>query len=212
MLLSHAQTNSRRAWSLPRVRLRCVKCAANCAVWRVSGCHWSIGSEWLRGHANLSMILKSRFAAHFSTSGYAGPAPTPASGRSVLSTLSVISVVDDDASVRAATNKFLRSHGYTVQAYSSAEYFLQSGRLNDTSCVIADLQMPGMSGLELLTMMRAQGYGVPFIFITAFPDETTRARALQAGAICFLSKPFAGPTLINCLGAALEGHRREEDT
>jgi FixJ family two-component response regulator len=83
--------------------------------------------------------------------------------------------------------------------------------LNDTSCVIADLQMPGMSGLELLTMMRAEGNRVPFIFITAFPDETSRARALKAGAICFLSKPFAGPTLINCL-AALEGHQREEDT
>ena len=92
-----------------------------------------------------------------------------------MSTVSVISVVDDDASVRAATSKFLRSHGYTVQAYSSAEHFLQSGRLNDTSCVIADLQMPGMSGLELLTMMRAQGYGAPFIFITAFPDETSRS-------------------------------------
>jgi FixJ family two-component response regulator len=136
----------------------------------------------------------------------------PASERSVLSTVSLFSVVDDDASVRAATSKFLRSHGYTVQAYSSAEHFLQSGRLNDTSCVIADLQMPGMSGLELLTMMRAHGYGAPFIFITGFPDETTRARALQAGAICFLPKPFAGPTLINCLGVALEGGRREEDT
>ena len=129
----------------------------------------------------------------------------------VLSTVSVISVVDDDTSVRAATSKFLRSHGYTVQAFSSAEDFLRSGRLNDTSCVIADLQMPGMSGLELLTMIRAQGHGVPFIFITAFPDETTRTRALQAGAICFLSKPFAGPTLINCLGVALEGHGREGD-
>jgi FixJ family two-component response regulator len=84
--------------------------------------------------------------------------------------------------------------------------------LSDTSCVIADLQMPGMSGLELLTTMRAQGYDAPFIFITAFPDETTRARALKAGAICFLSKPFAGPTLINCLGVALEGRQREEDS
>jgi FixJ family two-component response regulator len=129
-----------------------------------------------------------------------------------LSTLSAISVVDDDASVRAATSKFLRSHGYTVQAYSSAQHFLQAGRLSDTSCVIADLQMPGMSGLELLTTMRAQGYDAPFIFITAFPDETTRARALKAGAICFLSKPFAGPTLINCLGVALEGRQREEDS
>jgi FixJ family two-component response regulator len=73
--------------------------------------------------------------------------------------------------------------------------------------VIADVQMSVMSGLELLTMMRAQGYRVPFIFITAFPDESIRARALKAGAICFLAKPFAGPTLINCLGTALERHR-----
>jgi FixJ family two-component response regulator len=129
-----------------------------------------------------------------------------------LSTVSVISVVDDDASVRAATSKFLRSHGYTVQAYSSAEEFLRSGRLNETSCVIADVQMAGMSGLELLTIMRAQGHGVPFIFITAFPDETLRVRAVQAGAICFLPKPFAGPTLINCVGVALEGNQREGDT
>jgi FixJ family two-component response regulator len=129
-----------------------------------------------------------------------------------LLTVSVISVVDDDASVRAATSKFLRSHGYEVQAYSSAEEFLGSGRLNDTSCVIADVQMRGMSGLELLTTTRAQGHGVPFIFITAFPDETIRARALQAGAICFLPKPFAGPTLINCVVVALDGHRRKEDT
>ena len=129
-----------------------------------------------------------------------------------MSTGSVISVVDDDASVRAATSKFLRSHGYTVQAYSSAEDFLRSGRLNDTSCVIADVRMPGMSGLELLAVTRAQGHAVPFIFITAFPDETTRARALQGGAICFLPKPYGGTALINCLGVALEGRLREEDT
>ena len=126
-----------------------------------------------------------------------------------MSTVSVISVVDDDESVRAATSKFLRSHGYTVRAYSSAEDFLRSGRFDDTSCVIADVQMPGMSGLELLTTMRAQGHGAPFIFITAFPDDTIRARALQAGAICFLPKPFAGPTLINCVSVALEGNQRE---
>jgi FixJ family two-component response regulator len=93
-----------------------------------------------------------------------------------LSTLSVISVIDDDASVRAATNNLLRSHGYTaVHTFASAEEFLRSARLNDTSCVIADVQMSVMSGLEMLTMMCAQGYRVPFIFITAFPDESVRA-------------------------------------
>jgi FixJ family two-component response regulator len=121
--------------------------------------------------------------------------------------LSTLSVIDDDASVRAATNNLLRSHGYTVHTFASAEEFLQSTHLNDTSCVIADVQMPVMSGVELLTTMRAQGYRVPFIFITAFPDESIRARALKAGAICFLAKPFAGPTLIDCLNSALAEHR-----
>jgi FixJ family two-component response regulator len=120
-----------------------------------------------------------------------------------LSTHSVISVVDDDASVRAATNNLLSSHGYLVHTFASAEEFLLSARLDDSSCVIADVQMPVMSGLDLLDHMRARGHYAPFIFITAFPEESVRARALKAGAICFLSKPFAGPALINCLEAAL---------
>jgi FixJ family two-component response regulator len=123
--------------------------------------------------------------------------------------LSTLSVIDDDASVRAATNNLLRSHGYTVHTFASAEEFLQSAHLNDTSCVIADVQMPVMSGVELLTTMRAQGYRVPFIFITAFPDDSIRDRALKAGAICLLAKPFAAPTLIKCLGTA---HRGGADT
>jgi FixJ family two-component response regulator len=124
-----------------------------------------------------------------------------------LSTDSTISVIDDDASVRAATNNLLRSHGYIVHTFASAEEFLQSTDLKDTSCVIADVQMPVMSGLDLLTHMRSQGYRTPFIFITAFPDESVRARAMKAGAIGFLAKPFAGPTLIKYLVAALEGYR-----
>jgi FixJ family two-component response regulator len=124
-----------------------------------------------------------------------------------LSTLSVISVIDDDASVRAATSNLLSSHGYPVDTFASAEEFLQSARLDDSSCVIADVQMSAMSGLDLLIHMRAQGYAAPFIFITAFPEESIRARALKAGAICFLAKPFAGPALISCLEAALKRHR-----
>jgi FixJ family two-component response regulator len=129
-----------------------------------------------------------------------------------LSALSVISVIDDDASVRAATNNLVRSLGHTVHTFASAEEFLRSAHLNDTSCVIADVQMPAMSGVELLTLMRTQGYRVPFIFITAFPDESVRARALKAGAISFLAKPFAAPTLIKCLGTALKGHPGGADT
>ena len=129
-----------------------------------------------------------------------------------MSRLPVISISDDDASVRAATDNLLRSLGYIVHTSASAEEFLQSAHLNDTSCVIADVQMPVMSGVELLTTMRAQGYRVPFIFITAFPDDSIRDRALKAGAICFLAKPFAAPTFIKCLGTALKGHRGGADT
>jgi FixJ family two-component response regulator len=121
-----------------------------------------------------------------------------------VSKLQVISVVDDDASVRAATDNLLRSLGYAVRTFVSAEEFLGSARLNDTSCVIADVQMPGMSGVDLQTRLLTQGYRVPFIFMTAFPEETIRARALKAGAICFLTKPFDRLTLIKCLDTALE--------
>jgi FixJ family two-component response regulator len=120
--------------------------------------------------------------------------------------LQMISVIDDDASVRTATDNLLRSLGYAVRTFVSAEEFLGSARLNDTSCVIADVQMPGMSGVDLQTRLLTQGYRVPFIFMTAFPEETIRARALKAGAICFLTKPFDRLTLIRCLDAALERH------
>jgi FixJ family two-component response regulator len=123
-----------------------------------------------------------------------------------VSTLSVISVIDDDASVRAAADNLLSSHGYLVCVFASAEEFLQSARLDDSSCVIADVQMPAMSGLDLLTHMRAKGNTLPFIFITAFPEESVRARALKAGAICFLAKPFAGPALISCVETAVNRH------
>jgi len=119
----------------------------------------------------------------------------------------VLSVIDDDASVRAATNNLLSSRGYIVRTFASAGDFLQSDRLQDSSCVVADVQMPAMSGLDLLTHMRTQGNKTPFIFITAFPDESVRARALKAGAIGFLAKPFAGPRLIDCIETALNRHR-----
>jgi FixJ family two-component response regulator len=119
----------------------------------------------------------------------------------------MISVIDDDASVRAATNNLLSSHGYLVHMFASAEEFLQSARLNDSSCVIADVQMSGMSGLDLLSHMRAQGHAAPFIFITAFPEDSIRARALKAGAVGFLAKPFAGTALINCVEAAVNRYQ-----
>jgi FixJ family two-component response regulator len=94
----------------------------------------------------------------------------------------------------------------TWSTHSNPRITLQSSHLDQTSCVVADVQMPNMSGLELLTHMRTQGRDAPFIFITAFPDESVRARALKAGAICFLGKPFTGPVLINCIETALNRH------
>ena len=121
--------------------------------------------------------------------------------------LSVISIIDDDASVRAATNNLLSSHGYSVHTFESAEDFLQSAHQGVSSCVVTDVQMPGISGLDLLTRLRTRGNNVPLIFITAFPDEGVRARALKAGAICFLSKPFPGSVLINSIEMALNQPR-----
>lgn len=120
-----------------------------------------------------------------------------------MSVASVISVLDDDPYVRAAINNLLESRGYIVHTFASAEEFLSSTVSTDTSCVIADVQMPLMTGIDLLTQMRAQGSATPFIFITAFPDESVRVRALKAGAICFLGKPFAATEMMQCLDRAL---------
>jgi FixJ family two-component response regulator len=115
----------------------------------------------------------------------------------------VISVVDDDASIRVAADSLLRARGYIVSTFASAAEFLSSRRLDETSCVITDVRMPDMSGVELQTVVRNQGRRTPFIFITAFPEESARLRALHDGAVCFLSKPFDAPTLIRCVEAAL---------
>ena len=116
----------------------------------------------------------------------------------------VISIVDDDGSVRAATRNLVRSLGYVVHTFASAEDFLRSPFLNETSCVITDVRMPEMSGLDLQAHLLAKGgRAFPFIFVTAFSVESDRDRALRAGATCFLSKPFDGETLIECLETAL---------
>jgi FixJ family two-component response regulator len=124
-----------------------------------------------------------------------------------LAQVPVISIIDDDASVRVATNRLVRSLGYVAHTFASAEEFLASSRVNDTSCMIADVQMPGMSGIELQSHLLAQGRRLPIIFITAFPEESARTKALNAGAVCFLSKPFDGQTLVRHLDAVVKPHR-----
>src|SRR6476646_8378080 len=104
--------------------------------------------------------------------------------------MAMISIIDDDEPAREATKGLLRSLGYSVLAFSSAEEFLASARINDSACVITDLQMPGLSGLELQDRLAAQGQKVPLIFITGYPEEGQRQRAMQAGAAAFIAKPF----------------------
>jgi len=120
-----------------------------------------------------------------------------------LGQVPVISIIDDDASVRLATSRLVRSLGYVTHAFASADEFLRSPQVNATSCVIADVHMPGMDGVELQSYLRAQGSRLPIIFITAFPDESVRARALNGGAVSLLAKPFDAATLIKCLDVAL---------
>jgi FixJ family two-component response regulator len=99
---------------------------------------------------------------------------------------------------------FNRSLGYRTAVFTSGEKFLESGRIGETACLISDLQMPGMSGFDLLNRLRGDGFDTAIIFISAFPEERYRTRALDAGAVAFLGKPFEERSLVECINAALE--------
>jgi len=115
----------------------------------------------------------------------------------------MISIIDDDDMVRESTETLIQSLGYRTVAFKSAEHFLQSGRVEEISCVITDLHMPGLSGLDLQKQLLADGIPTPVIFITAYPEEQFRDRALMAGAVGFLNKPFTEECLLKCIAAAL---------
>ena len=120
----------------------------------------------------------------------------------------MISIVDDDASIRAATKRLMLLLGYESETFASAEEFLRSDRLGTFSCVISDVQMPGMSGIEMRDRLIANGHSTPVIFVTAFPDDRMRANMLQAGALGYLSKPLDENELIGCLDDAFERDHR----
>jgi FixJ family two-component response regulator len=115
----------------------------------------------------------------------------------------LISIVDDDEPTRESTKGLVRSLGYQAATFASAEEFLQSDSLDSTACLITDVQMPGLSGIDLQRGLIAQGILMPTIFITAFPEEETRARAMKAGAVGYLSKPCREESLLKCLDRAL---------
>jgi FixJ family two-component response regulator len=118
-------------------------------------------------------------------------------------TKSLISVIDDDESIRRTTTLLLESFGFRAAAFASATSFLKSDQLHDTSCLILDVRMPDMSGLELQSEMAAAGYRIPIIFITAYDDKGSRGRAMQAGAVAFLDKPFSDEQLLQTIRSAL---------
>ena len=123
----------------------------------------------------------------------------------------VISIVDDDPLVLEGTMDLLNSMGFTTATFQRAEEFLKSERLYSTSCLITDVQMPGMTGLELYHHLIGSGTVIPTILITAYPDDADRTRALQAGVHCYLTKPFDERELLTCIRSAL-AHRRKSDT
>ena len=114
----------------------------------------------------------------------------------------LISVVDDDESVRESLPDLLRELGYSVRVFSSAAEFLASDCVAESTCLLLDIVMPGMTGLELQEALRIRGHEIPIIFITAQADETIYLRSLEQGAVACLLKPFSDTTLLEALGAA----------
>jgi FixJ family two-component response regulator len=119
-----------------------------------------------------------------------------------MSKVPLISIVDDDALARDGLRELVESLGYKAIAFESAQHFLESSVLAETTCLITDVQMPGLNGLELQEALKARGYNTPVILITAHPHENYRTRALENGAIGFLSKPFNDRSLMECLTTA----------
>ena len=116
----------------------------------------------------------------------------------------MIAIVDDDDAVREAMKFLMRSLGYHASTFGSADEFLNSEQVDDTSCLITDVQMPGLSGLDLQDRLIAGGHRIPIIFITGYPDENVRIRAMKAGALAFLTKPINPDHLVDHLEKALK--------
>jgi FixJ family two-component response regulator len=116
----------------------------------------------------------------------------------------LIVIVDDDESARCAIHGVLKSVGLTARSFASAEEFLASGQQSETKCLISDIRMPGMNGLELQARLAEQDFRIPIIFITSYGDTTTRTQAMRGGAVGFLGKPFDDEILIESVRSALE--------
>jgi FixJ family two-component response regulator len=137
------------------------------------------------------------------------PVSIPSCWARQLNNAPLISIVDDDNVVRGAIESLVMSHGLLTCTFASAEAFLQSPQLTETSCLISDVQMPNITGVELQQRLADQGLSIPIIFITAYPDDAVRTRVLAAGAVCYLPKPFDQQSLMQCISEALQRHGGE---
>jgi FixJ family two-component response regulator len=124
----------------------------------------------------------------------------------------LISIVEDDQPFRESMRKLVRALGYTVEAFPSAADFLASPLLNTTACLVTDVQMPGMTGIELHRHLVDAGYAIPTILVTAYPDEVTRKRALRNGVFCYISKPVDDEHLEHCLRSALASEKSHPES
>jgi FixJ family two-component response regulator len=120
----------------------------------------------------------------------------------------LVAIVDDDKSLRSATRDLLKAAGFSTAAFEDAESFLGSASRASAACLVADMRMPGMTGLELYQALVASGERIPTVIITAHPEELTQSRARDAGITCYLSKPFAPDDLLECVGEALAKSQR----
>jgi len=121
----------------------------------------------------------------------------------------LISVVDDDESVRRTTKLLIESFGYRATVFESAETLLRLGQLNKTSCLVVDIQMPGMNGLQLQSHLATEGWSIPIIFITGYRNKQVHRKAMQAGAVAFLEKPFGDEQLLATIRSILQERQDE---
>jgi len=128
-----------------------------------------------------------------------------------LEEVPLISIVDDDESVREATKSLVRSLGYKAETFGSAEEFLGSAQVQATACLITDVQMPGLSGVELQGRLLSDGHRMPMIFVSAFPDERLERQVLQSGAIAYLRKPFNDERLVEHIDAAMKARHTKRN-
>jgi FixJ family two-component response regulator len=115
----------------------------------------------------------------------------------------LVAIIDDDDSIRSATGNLLEAAGYSTATFQSADEFLRFGCRHQVSCIVTDMRMPGMTGLDLFEALAAAGGAIPTVLVTAYPDEAVRIRARQAGILCYLSKPFSPEELCGCVDAAI---------